>query len=105
VLQLDPAPSLVMVDGNRAPELKYPVRTMVGGDRWVPAISAASILAKVTRDRMMLEWHERYPDYGFDQHKGYPTPAHLECLKRLGPCPIHRRTFAPVRALLAPGLF
>jgi ribonuclease HII len=54
---------------------------------------------------MMLEWHERYPDYGFDQHKGYPTPAHLECLKRLGPCPIHRRTFAPVRALLAPGLF
>jgi ribonuclease HII len=105
VLQLDPAPSLVMVDGNSAPELKYPVRTMVGGDRWVPAISAASILAKVTRDRMMLEWHERYPDYGFDQHKGYPTPAHLECLKRLGPCPIHRRTFAPVRALLAPGLF
>jgi len=105
VVALDPAPSLVMVDGNRAPELACPVRTIIEGDRWVPAISAASILAKVTRDRIMNEWHRQYPEYGFDRHKGYPTPEHLALLKQLGPCPIHRRTFAPVRDALEPGLF
>jgi len=102
---LSPAPALVMIDGNRAPELHCAVRTIIGGDRWVPAISAASILAKVTRDRIMLDWHREYPEYGFDRHKGYPTPQHLELLKRLGPCPIHRRSFAPVRAALERGLF
>jgi ribonuclease HII len=105
VVALDPTPALAMVDGNRAPDLPCPVRTIIGGDRWVPAISAASILAKVTRDRIMVDWHHRYPDYGFDRHKGYPTPEHLDLLKRLGPCPIHRRTFAPVREALEPGLF
>ena len=105
VLALDPAPKLVMVDGNRAPELKMEVKTIVEGDRWVPAISAASILAKVTRDRLMLQYHSEWPDYGFDRHKGYPTPEHLQKLKALGPCPVHRKTFAPVREALSPGLF
>lgn len=105
VNRLDPAPRLVMVDGNRAPELSIEVRTMVQGDRWVPSISAASILAKVTRDRIMLEHHAEWPDYGFDRHKGYPTPEHLAKLKALGPCPIHRKTFAPVREALSPSLF
>jgi len=105
VLALDPRPSLVMVDGNRAPELSIEVRTIIEGDRWVSSISAASILAKVTRDRLMEEYHRAWPDYGFDRHKGYPTPEHLRKLKELGPCPIHRKTFAPVREALEPGLF
>jgi ribonuclease HII len=105
VLALDPEPELVMVDGNRAPELGREVITVVEGDHWVPAISAASILAKVHRDRLMREYHESWPDYGFDRHKGYPTQEHLQKLREKGPCPIHRRGFAPVRALLEPSLF
>jgi ribonuclease HII len=105
VSALDPQPTLTLVDGNRAPELPGEVHTIVEGDHWVPAISAASILAKVTRDRMMLEWHREYPLYGFDHNKGYPTPEHLRLLKEHGPCPIHRRTFAPVREALEPKLF
>jgi ribonuclease HII len=105
VLALRPAPGLTLVDGNRAPELACEVRTIIEGDHWVPAISAASILAKVTRDAIMQEWHDAYPQYGFDHNKGYPTPQHLECLRKFGPCPIHRRSFAPVRAVLAPSLF
>jgi len=105
VLALQPAPGLTLVDGNRAPELACEVRTIIEGDHWVPAISAASILAKVTRDAIMQEWHDAYPQYGFDHNKGYPTPEHLECLRKFGPCPIHRRSFAPVRAVLAPNLF
>jgi ribonuclease HII len=105
VLALQPAPGLTLVDGNRAPELACEVRTIIEGDHWVPAISAASILAKVTRDAIMQEWHDEYPQYGFDHNKGYPTPGHLECLRKFGPCPIHRRSFAPVRAVLAPNLF
>lgn len=105
VARLQPAPTLTLVDGNRAPELEGEVHTLVEGDHWVPAISAASILAKVTRDRLMEAWHREFPDYGFDRHKGYPTPEHLERLKQHGPCPIHRRSFAPVRALLEPSLF
>jgi ribonuclease HII len=103
--RLDPAPSLTLVDGNRAPELKGEVHTIIEGDHWVPAISAASILAKVTRDRMMQDWHREYPHYGFDHNKGYPTAEHLSLLKKHGPCPIHRRSFAPVRELLEPSLF
>lgn len=105
VARLQPPPTLTLVDGNRAPDLEGEVRTLVQGDHWVPAISAASILAKVTRDRLMEAWHQEFPEYGFDHNKGYPTPEHLELLKRHGPCPIHRRSFAPVRALLEPSLF
>ena len=100
VEQLVPPPSLALIDGNRAPALKCSVRAIVGGDCLEPAISAASILAKVTRDRLMKKLHLDYPDYGFDRHKGYPTADHLARLTRYGPCPIHRRSFAPVKRLL-----
>ena len=94
-------PHLVQVDGNQAPRFNGAggpaTQTVVGGDRLVPAISAASILAKVYRDRLMGLWHVRFPGYGFDTNKGYPTPVHLAALERIGPCAIHRRSFAPVR--------
>lgn len=94
-------PKRVMVDGNRLPLLRFPAEAVVGGDAKVPAISAASIVAKVHRDRLCAELHARWPDYGFDGHKGYPTREHLDALRRLGACPEHRRSFAPVRAALA----
>jgi ribonuclease HII len=100
VEQLFPPPSLALIDGNQAPKLDCAVRTIVHGDSLEPAISAASILAKVTRDRLMKKLHIDYPDYGFDRHKGYPTADHLARLARYGPCPIHRRSFAPVRKVL-----
>jgi len=95
--QLTPKPVKAQIDGNRAPPLDCETETIIGGDRLVAAISAASILAKVYRDRLMLEYHQTYPGYGFDQHKGYPTALHLERLQTLGPCPIHRQSFAPVK--------
>lgn len=101
---LDPAPALALVDGNRAPDVSCEVRTIVQGDRLEAAISAASILAKVTRDRLMLEMHEHFPAYGFDRHKGYPTAAHMKVLAEIGPCEIHRRSFAPVRNAMQGGL-
>ena len=104
VEQLLPLPSLALIDGNRAPQLDCVVRTIVQGDSLEPAISAASILAKVTRDRLMKKLHFDYPEYGFDRHKGYPTADHLARLARYGPCPIHRRSFAPVRKVTAGGL-
>ena len=88
------------MDGNQAPRFNGggpAVQAVVGGDRLVPAISAASILAKVYRDRLMGLWHIRYPGYGFNTNKGYPTSVHLAALNRIGPCAIHRRSFAPVR--------
>lgn len=97
---LEPAPHHAMIDGNRAPDLACEVTTVIGGDRLVASISAASVLAKVYRDRLMLSMHSLYPDYGFDRHKGYPTAFHLERLKSLGPCPIHRKSFAPVRKVI-----
>ena len=97
VENLDPAPQRAMIDGNRAPRLSCETKTVIGGDRLIASISAASVLAKVYRDRLMLSMHHLYPDYGFDRHKGYPTAYHLDRLKVLGPCPIHRKTFAPVR--------
>ncbi len=97
------APDYALIDGNRCPVLACPSEPVIKGDAKVPAISAASILAKVVRDREMQELHLRYPDYGFAQHKGYPTPAHLEALRRLGPLPEYRRSFRPVRELLQPG--
>lgn len=90
-------PSKVLVDGNRLPTLDVLAEAIVQGDALVPAISAASILAKVHRDRWCQTLHEQYPDYGFDAHKGYGTPQHLSALQSHGPCPEHRRSFAPVR--------
>lgn len=89
-------PSGAMVDGNRDPGLGLPTQTVVKGDGKIDAIAAASILAKTVRDAQMLVLHEKYPDYGFDRHMGYPTPAHLQALQTHGPCPAHRRSFAPV---------
>jgi ribonuclease HII len=96
------APDEALVDGNRCPALACPVRAIVGGDRLHPAISAASILAKVARDAEMRRLHERFPQYRLDRHKGYPTPEHLRLLERHGPCEIHRRSWAPVRNLTLP---
>jgi ribonuclease HII len=96
-------PHRVVVDGNRVPRLRVPVVAVVKGDAKVAAISAASILAKVQRDRLCCELHERYPDYGFAGHKGYPTAEHLSALQRLGPCEAHRRSYAPVRAAMERG--
>jgi ribonuclease HII len=103
---LAPAPNRALIDGNRLPKtLPCEARAIVGGDALEPTISAASILAKVTRDRYMVELETRHPGYGFARHKGYPTAEHFEALNRLGPCPEHRQSFAPVRALMAPALF
>ena len=99
---LSVTPKLALIDGNRCPKLAVPSAPVVKGDSRVPAIAAASILAKVSRDREMVEMDRLYPGYGIAGHKGYPTPVHLEALQRLGPTPIHRRSFAPVRALLEP---
>jgi len=93
-------PNKVLVDGNRLPTLKIAAEAIVKGDAKVKAISAASILAKVHRDRLCQELHLQHPQYGFDGHKGYPTPAHLAALREHGVCPHHRRSFAPVRELL-----
>lgn len=91
-------PRLALIDGNRCPQLDVPSAPVIQGDAKVPAIAAASILAKVSRDREMSAFELIYPGYGMGGHKGYPTPVHLEALARLGPTPIHRRSFAPVRA-------
>jgi len=94
------APDEVLLDGSHCPELAYPARAMVDGDAKVKVISAASILAKTARDAEMQRLHLRFPQYGFDEHKGYPTPQHLAALRRHGVCEAYRRTFAPVRELL-----
>ncbi|MFO7551302.1 MAG: ribonuclease HII [Haliea sp.] len=100
VQALDPQPDCVLVDGNRLPRWDYRSEPVVGGDDRVPAIAAASILAKVQRDRELVALDALYPGYGFAAHKGYPTAAHLQALRRLGVTPVHRRSFAPVKALL-----
>jgi len=97
VTALQVAPSEALVDGNRCPVLPCPVRAIVGGDRDVASISAASILAKTVRDAALLELDRLYPAYGFAHNKGYGTPDHLAALARHGPCPAHRMSFAPVR--------
>jgi ribonuclease HII len=98
-------PTIALIDGNRCPVMTIRAHAIVEGDDKVHAISAASILAKTARDAALVALHETYPQYAFDQHKGYSTPLHLERLRAHGPCPVHRRSFAPVRALLEPDLF
>lgn len=100
VAALDPAPDHVLVDGNRCPAFPCSAEAIVKGDGTVPVISAASIIAKVSRDREMVALDAEYPGYGLAGHKGYPSKAHLAALAELGVSPIHRRTFAPVRRLL-----
>lgn len=92
-------PARVRVDGNRCPALPVPSDAIVGGDERLPDIGAASVLAKVTRDRYMRELGRRYPEYGFERHKGYATPEHLRALERFGVCPVHRRSFMPMADL------
>ncbi|MBR7068996.1 MAG: ribonuclease HII [Oxalobacter sp.] len=94
-------PTFALIDGNRIPKgLPIPAEAVVKGDDKVPEISAASILAKTTRDAVMMELHARYPEYGFDRHKGYPTAYHLQQLEKYGVSPVHRRSYAPVRRIL-----
>lgn len=100
VERLSIVPTLVLIDGLYAPHLAFPCQTIVRGDAIILEIGAASILAKVKRDAEMLEMDFLYPEYGFATHKGYPTPQHLAVLQRLGPCPIHRKTFKPVQKLM-----
>ncbi len=97
---LQPQPEFVLVDGNRLPRWRYRAEAVVKGDDRVPAIAAASILAKVQRDRELVELDAQYPGYGFAAHKGYPTKVHLEALQTLGITPVHRRSFGPVKKLL-----
>lgn len=100
---LTPAAAFARIDGNRLPkDLPCPAEAVVGGDGLDPAIMAASILAKVARDRAMVELHAQYPHYGFDRHKGYPSAQHLAALREHGPCPQHRRSFGPVQQSLLP---
>jgi len=99
VEQLLVEPHEVLVDGLHCPTVRFPVRAIVDGDALVAEISAASILANTARDALMVQLHDLYPEYGFASHKGYSTPQHLEALQRFGICPIHRRSFAPVRSL------
>lgn len=100
---LAPQPGYVLVDGNRLPRWHYASEPVVKGDDRVPEIAAASILAKVQRDSELVELEERYPGYGFAAHKGYPTAVHIQALQVLGVTPVHRRSFAPVKKLLARG--
>ncbi|SFP75406.1 RNase HII [Nitrosomonas cryotolerans] len=99
VESLSLAPDIVLIDGNQSPQLNYPVHTVIKGDSLIPEISAASILAKTARDAEMCALHQRFPFYGFDQHKGYPTRQHIAALRKYGITVVHRRTFSPVRIL------
>jgi len=101
VMQLTQGPTEVWVDGNQDPKLRYPTRLIVQGDALIPAISAASIIAKVTRDRIMKKLDAEFPGYGFAKHKGYGTREHVLALQSLGAASCHRRSFAPVRAVMA----
>lgn len=102
VLALDTVPSEILIDGNALPKaLPAPARAIIKGDLTEPAISAASILAKTSRDRLMLDYDSVFPAYGFGGHKGYGTAAHAEALARFGPCDIHRKSFAPVRKAIS----
>ena len=103
VTALRTIPDLLLVDGLRLDYPSIPCKKIIRGDSLSQSIAAASILAKVTRDKMMHAYHEQWPEYGFDQHKGYGTEQHRDALERLGPCPIHRRTFEPLKSMLGEG--
>ncbi|MEK6567377.1 MAG: ribonuclease HII [Candidatus Omnitrophota bacterium] len=94
---LNPHPDFVLVDGNMSLGFNIPYESVVGGDKKILSIACASIIAKVTRDRIMSIYHRKYPGYGFSRHKGYGTKSHFEALKRIGPSPIHRMSFAPLK--------
>ena len=97
--QLPMKPDLVLADGRDRLHLPVPTEMIIKGDAAVPSIAAAAVLAKIARDRWMLDLHQQYPAYGFDRHKGYASPQHLRALRQHGPCPEHRRSFAPLRQL------
>lgn len=100
--KLSQKPDFVLIDGNPVKSMPYPNLSVVKGDAKCAAISAASIIAKVHRDREMCKYAELYPEYGFELHKGYGTAAHIEAIRQYGPCPIHRKTFAPIKEMLSP---
>jgi ribonuclease HII len=102
VVDLRVSPDGILVDGLAVPDVAIPVFPIARGDRECPSVSAASVIAKVIRDRIMVDYHERYPAYGFDRHKGYGTDAHLQAIAEHGVSPIHRRTFSPVRQIRLP---
>ena len=103
--RLPMVPDIVLIDGNKAPETDVDCETVIKGDAKSACIAAASIIAKVTRDRIMLEMHKRYPEYGFDENKGYGAQSHMDALKKYGATPIHRKTYRPVADLLQGSLF
>jgi ribonuclease HII len=103
--RLRPGPDLVLVDGLQIPEIPFPAESLVKGDATSAAIAAASVVAKVLRDRVMTAWDRHYPGYGFASHKGYGVPAHKQALTRIGPCPLHRFSYKPVAGLDQTGLF
>jgi ribonuclease HII len=105
IAALPEPPDMVLVDGFEIPRLSLPQQALIRGDARCLSIAAASIVAKVARDRLMVELDRRYPRYDFARHKGYPTPDHLAALRRFGPSPIHRRSFGPVREVIEPSLF
>jgi len=98
--QLRPGPEYILIDYFNLPETSLPNRGVEDGDSLCFSIACASIIAKVTRDRIVMAMDEEYPGYGFSEHKGYSTSGHLECLRRKGPCPLHRRSFTPVREIM-----
>lgn len=105
VKEISPPPDYLLIDGPIALDLMIPQRAIIKGDRLSVSVASAGILAKVIRDRLMMELHEQFPEYGFDSHKGYATKAHREALCRYGPCPVHRKCFRGVRELLPTPLF
>lgn len=98
--ELGTHPELILVDALQIPDIKTSQRAIIKGDKKSASIASASIVAKVVRDRIMVEYHEKYPQYGFDRHKGYATKEHIEALKKYGPSPIHRKSFSPVQKLM-----
>jgi ribonuclease HII len=102
VAYLRQKPDYLLVDGRDVPDAGVTGRAIIEGDRLSQSIAAASVIAKVTRDRMMLSYHQEWPQYGFDEHKGYGTPKHVLAIEQFGPCPIHRMSFEPLKSRVVP---